>query len=220
MGERGGYAPKDSEITSNFNTQKRGGLSKQELKRLAQEAKTEQIRIARELKRNEQTYLNLTAKAGALKVKIDGKQEILDEANPPQPDATPPPIPPDSNDIDDRSTNQMLQDLRYAYRNAVGLDGKKGRSRLMELMKSDTEFKFAMKELIKVEVGLMTAKMRAREENPGSANQMVFVVLKGLEEEKKITSKLDMGKGAIDMKQISRAINPDGSEFVEDTDKW
>jgi hypothetical protein len=67
-------------------------------------------------------------------------------------------------------------------------------------------------------VGLMTAKLRAKEDGSALANQMVFVVLKGLEEEKKIMSKLDMGDGAIDMKQISAAINPDGSEY--EVDKW
>lgn len=218
MGERGGYAPKGSEITSNFNRDKKGGLSKMELKRLAHEAKTEKIRIARELKRNEQTYLKLTAKVETVKNKLGMNSELTTPEQSPASDPTPPPIPDNIDEIDDRSANQMLQDLRYAYRNAKNESGKKGRARLMELMKSDTEFKFAMKELIKVEVGLMQAKMRAKEDNSGAANQMVFVVLKGLEEEKKITSKLNMGDGAIDVKQISVALNPDGTDY--EVDKW
>jgi hypothetical protein len=215
MGARGGYAPKDFEITSNFNTNKKGGMSTRDLKKLEREARAEKTRLESERKRNERTYLSLTAKANAVKSKL-GDGDVKDEIE--VVSDVPPPIPPDQNDIDDRSANQMLQDLRYAYKNAVGLDGKKGRSRLMELMKSDSEFKFAMKELIKVEVGLMTAKLRAKEDGSALANQMVFVVLKGLEEEKKIMSKLDMGDGAIDMKQISAAINPDGSEY--EVDKW
>ena len=108
---------------------------------------------------------------------------------------------------------QMLQDLRYAYRYSVGTSGKRGRQRLVELMESDTEFKLMIKELMKIESARMAAMVK-KEEMVGGANQQnFFVVLKGLEDDKRILgSTLDK---TVDIKQIQHAINPDLSEVYE-----
>jgi len=119
---------------------------------------------------------------------------------------------PDSEkDLDDeKSAYQMLQDLRYGYRNSVGPGGKKGKQRLVELMESDTEFKFVVKELMKIESALMAAKARKNEEPGGVGQQNFFVILKGLEDEKKFLGPVDK---TVDMKQISKAINPEENSY-------
>jgi len=114
-------------------------------------------------------------------------------------------------DLDDeKSAYQMLQDLRYGYRNSVGPGGKKGKQRLVELMESDTEFKFVVKELMKIESALMSAKARKNEEPGGVGQQNFFVILKGLEDEKKFLGAVDK---TVDMKQISQAINPEENSY-------
>jgi len=98
---------------------------------------------------------------------------------------------------------RMLADMRHVYKKL------KGREKLEKLMKSDREFLFMIKELMKIESAQLTAKIRAKE-GPEQDNRMVFVVLKGLEEEKKF---LDVTDKDVDLKQISSALNPDGSEY-------
>ena len=116
-------------------------------------------------------------------------------------------------DLDDeKSAYQMLQDLRYGYRNSVGPGGKKGKQRLVELMESDTEFKFVVKELMKIESALMSAKARKNEEPGGIGQQNFFVILKGLEDEKKF---LPVGDKTVDMRQITQAINPEENTGYE-----
>ena len=119
---------------------------------------------------------------------------------------------PDSEkDLDDeKSAYQMLQDLRYGYRNSVGPGGKKGKQRLVKLMESDTEFKFVVKELMKIESALMSAKARKNEEPGGVGQQNFFVILKGLEDEKKFLGAVDK---TVDMKHISQAINPEENSY-------
>jgi hypothetical protein len=107
-----------------------------------------------------------------------------------------------SENVEDAST-RMLNDMRHVYKK---LDG---RSKLEKLMKSDREFLFMIKELMKIESAQLTAKIRAKEEIGGKGDRMVFVVLKGLEDEKPIR---DMIEGPRDLKQ-SFVMNPDGSEY-------
>lgn len=111
---------------------------------------------------------------------------------------------------DEKSAYQMLQDLRYGYRNSVGPGGKKGKQRLVELMESDTEFKFVVKELMKIESALMAAKARKNEEPGGVVQQNFFVILKGLEDEKKY---LPLGDKTVDMAQIRHAISPEETSY-------
>ena len=107
---------------------------------------------------------------------------------------------------DEQSAYQMLQDMRYVYRKV------KGRKKLAALIAADDkQFVFMVKELMKIEAQLMSAKIRAKEDLNGSAQQTVFVVLKGLEDGPKV---LDIGSGDIDHRQISAALTPEGSEYT------
>jgi len=208
MGAKGGYAPKDSPITDNFNQLKKGGLSQRELKHLEQVAKVGKVKIKAEAKRGEKRLLKITEEAEALKERL-GIEEIDTVSSPP------PPADSKHEAEDEKSAYEMLQDMRWVYKKV------KGREKLRDLIEGDDkEFKFMVKELLKIEASLLTAKIRSKDDPTAPANQMVFVVLKGLEDEKKITSQMDKGKGAIDMKQITHAINPDGSEYEEDVGKW
>jgi len=103
-----------------------------------------------------------------------------------------------------KSAYRMLQDLRYAYRNSVGEGGMKGKSRLVKLMEDDKDFKFAVKELLKIEAALLSAKIRKDGDTPGEGSKGFLVVLKGLDMEK---GEVAIG-GNLDIKQIENALNP------------
>lgn len=109
---------------------------------------------------------------------------------------------------DEQSAYQMLLDMRYVYKK---VDGRK---KLKTLIASDDkQFVFMVKELMKIEAQLMSAKIRAKEDLNGGAQQTVFVVLKGLEDTPKM---LDVTpEDDVDHRQIAAALTPEGSEYAE-----
>lgn len=112
----------------------------------------------------------------------------------------------------EKSAMAMLQDLRYAYRNSKGADGKKGRQRLLDLMSNDADFKFAMKELMKIEASIASAKIRSKEAQQLS-NTTTFVILKGLHDD--VVGLKVKSDGVIDMAQVQDAINPSSEPRIE-----
>ena len=213
----GGRPTKDAPITDNFNRQKAGKkLSQREINALKQKAKRaaqlEKSRLEQAHKAQERELASIAdqlAKVGK-RVGVDVGEEAVEI----------PVVPPDSDpqDADDlKSAYQMLQDMRWVYRNVHG------RKKLKALVDSDDkQFVFMVKELMKIEASLMAARIRKNEEPSQTSQQNFFVVLKGLEDEKKY---LDVGKvdkdvvDTVDMKQIQRAINPDLSEVYEAEDE-
>ena len=109
---------------------------------------------------------------------------------------------------DEQSAYQMLLDMRYVYKK---VDCRK---KLKTLIASDDkQFVFMVKELMKIEAQLMSAKIRAKEDLNGGGQQTVFVVLKGLEDMPKV---LDVTpEENIDQRQIAAALTPEGSEYAE-----
>lgn len=196
MGAKGGRAPKDAPISDGFNPLKRGGMSLRELKKAERAALVKKRALQTEKAKIEMAVTKLTEKQAAVESEL-GEKPVVEEAPPQNQDAA-----------DEKSAYQMLTDLRYAYRHSKGANGAVGKRRLVELMESDPEFKFMVKELMKIESALLAAKIRSDKGPDMQANQMVFVVLKGLEEEKKFEQ-----VGDVDIKQIARAMNPDGSEY-------
>lgn len=191
---RGGRTAKDVIITDGFNKSKRGSLSQKALKNVARQQERDPKAGTFGGKRN----IGTGQKKGWKEKAAAGAMDDL------------------------RSAQQMLLDLRYAYRNAKGSDGKlKGRARLLELMKTDSEFKYMVKELLKIEVGLMQAKIKKEEGNSGGSGggnqQNFFVVLKGLEEAPQM--KIAAGDKSIDMRQIERAMNPDQNSYEPEGDE-
>jgi hypothetical protein len=199
MGARGGHKPKDAPISEGFNPLKKGGMSMRELKAAERQALVVKRALQTEKTKIETTMAKLTEKQASLSEELGERpgKPVVEE-----------PVLKDHDAEDEKSAYQMLSDLRYAYRNSKGAGGAVGKRRLVELMESDPEFKFMVKELMKIESALLAAKIRTKE-GPGDTNQMVFVVLKGLEDEKKF----EADGGVLDVKQIARAMNPDGSEY-------
>lgn len=109
---------------------------------------------------------------------------------------------------DEQSAYQMLLDMRYVYKK---VDGRK---KLKTLIASDDkQFVFMVKELMKIEAQLMSAKIKAKEDLNGGTQQTVFVVLKGLEGMPKM---LDVTpEDDVDHRQIAAALTPEGSEYAE-----
>ncbi len=198
----GGRPYKDAEITDNFNPEKiQKDLTWKE-KRLVNLKKAQAARAAKRL-----AAANKAAEHGPDNPKPEKAATQAAKPKTEEPDG------------DVKLAYQMLQDLRHAYRFSIGPNGKKGRSRLLELMKSDAEFKSMVKELVKVETSLVAASIRKSGEGPGGGpqTQNFFVVLKGLEDEKKFFPCEGEDK-TIDMKQIRNAIDPDSGAYEGNTE--
>ena len=99
---------------------------------------------------------------------------------------------------------QMLEDMRWVYRTL------RGRTKLKKLVKGDDrQFVFMVKELMKIESALLSAKIRKEGDVGGVGQQNFFVVLKGLEDEKKF----EVLDKTVDMKQIQSAIDPNAELY-------
>lgn len=108
---------------------------------------------------------------------------------------------------DAESAYQMLQDMRWVYR------GVGGRSKLKAMVADDDkQFVFMVKELMKIESALMSARVKKEETSGGLNQRNFFVILKGLDDDRRILDSTQVDK-TVDMKQISRAINPDEDSY-------
>lgn len=95
---------------------------------------------------------------------------------------------------------KMLQDMRWVYRMV------NGREKLKKLVEgNDRQFVAMVKELLKIESSIMTAKIRSKEESR-EGQKTVLVILKGLEEEKKY---IDVTPTDVDTRQIAQMLNPE-----------
>jgi hypothetical protein len=197
MTTRGGGRPlKSQAIDDGFNKEKLGipkGLSRAaKVKAFAEESKR---------KRDAKAVREAAATVERLKKSVGIEKEYEDSSVSPVLDNKGGLV-----EDDGRSAYQMLQDLRYAYKHSEGEDGKKGKPRLVELMKSDSEFKYFVRELMKIEASLLAVKLRRNEEADGSksSQQNFFVVLKGLEGDKQLVQ--SMTDKTVDLKQIQHAM--------------
>ena len=189
-----GRQPKDLVFTEGFNREKIG-MTKLDLALAKKAAAVEEKkkRLAREMLRKaevESKRLEKEAiKIGLEKLAKDAVEAMEGTGS----------VPGDEVDTDDdKSANQMLADMRWVYRKV------KGRKRLKELIEGDDkQFVFMIKELMKIEA----AKIMKNKDD-GSPNQTVFVVLKGLDEEKKY-----LVDDAVNLKQVQHVIQPESGEF-------
>jgi hypothetical protein len=218
----GGRPSKDQEILDNFNHKKLGPKASRETIRKAERAdRLAKERLAMERRKQQETLDKMKKDAlrqiATVKKDLGIKDPETPVDNPVDSSMdTSSESPEPTEKEDEKSAHQMLQDLRYAYRTSVGVDGKKGKMRLKQLMENDADFKFAVKELLKIEASLLAAKIRkdgGDGETKGIGQQNFFVVLKGLEDgPKMLEAALDK---TVDLKQVSRAINPDQGEVYE-----
>jgi Icc-related predicted phosphoesterase len=200
-----GRKEKDALIKDGFNRDK-GTMSKAELVRIKKQAKLDKAQAEMERLKKERALERLSDQIGVLREKVSAAPQKLPEKEDVSVDG--------QEEQDVKSAYQMLEHLRYAYRNSKSDTGKKGKQRLVELMEKDAEFKFMIRELVKVEASLLSAKIKSKED-PAQTNNMVFVVLKGLEDEKKVMASM----GNIDMKQIDNALNPNATPVYEADEK-
>jgi hypothetical protein len=115
--------------------------------------------------------------------------------------------PPDTPTPDgfDKNAYQMLEDMRHAYRHGGG------KNKLVSFAKEDDRnFVFLVKELMKIESALLSAKIRKENTTANPLNQQnFFVVVKGLED---VPGSAGLAKAAsgsgIDFVQIQQAVDP------------
>lgn len=195
MPRKPGSKPKDSTLT--FNPYKKGTLSGEDERK----ARMEKSRVEHVLRTQQKEIAKLEGQ-------IANAKEI---AGIPDDDL-------EASADDTKAAYQMLQDMRYGYKNSVGPGGLKGRRRLLKLMESDQEFKFVVKELLRIEAALKKAEAEGagRRGQEGNVQQNFFVVLKGLETEKGLMDTFSSKPvNGLDMKQISHAMNPSESGVYE-----
>lgn len=181
-----GRKQKDAVVQDGFNRKKRQPRAK-----TAEEiqAKVDSIKAIHDAKQQD-----IAEKKSQKKLENEKKKEVKVEAD------------------NEKSAMAMLQDLRYAYRNSVGTDGKKGRQRLLDLMSNDADFKFAMKELMRIEASIASAKIRSKD-SPQDGNTTTFVILKGLHDD--VVGVKAKSDDVIDMDQVQDAINPSSEPRIE-----
>ena len=114
-------------------------------------------------------------------------------------------------DPDEKAAMQMLNDLRWAYKNALGAGQKKGRERLLAMMETDADFKFIVKELIKIEGSLMGARIRQPGQggNGNGDGRTTLVILKGLYDEVPELKPAGSADKTVDLKQCAEAVQPE-----------
>lgn len=115
------------------------------------------------------------------------------------------PVP--STDAEVRQVLEMLSDMRFVYKKLGG------RKKLQKMLKEDDKLYVAMvKELLKIESALMAVQLRKPETggNGGEGRQNFFVVIKGLEQEKRVMKQFGReGSPPIDVEHlITKTLNP------------
>lgn len=180
-----GRKPKDKLFKDGFNPMKKGGLTKKEMAAAARQAKLQIEREKFEKKQKEMEITKLATKLALAQVEATTPEDVIG----PDPEE----------ESDDKSANEMLADMRWVYRKV------QGRRRLKALIESDDkQFVFMVKELMKIEAAKIL-----KTKDDGSVCQTVFVVLKGLEEEKKY----EVDDPLINMKQVQHVIQPEAGVF-------
>jgi hypothetical protein len=226
---KSGFKPKGDVITSSINMKKRGNLSSGQLAYLARKERMERAKLELERRKKEEALARLSSQlvgvSKALGVEIEELPPV--QITPPEPVVEPKPESPstpivtppnDPEDADDtKSAYQMLQDMRWVYRNVSG------RKKLKDMMGDDKQFQFLVKELMKIETALMSAKVKAQATQEGNANGF-FVIIKGLEDDKAAIARLAgerklAGQSTIDLNQIEHALNPENMDKYVDPDQ-
>jgi hypothetical protein len=161
-----GRKTKDREVVEGFNRRKKGGMTRREENAAKRQAALEKQQADLEAR---QLEARMAAAAGELEVT---RAKLGLGPAPAEP------VAPAGDEADDeKSAYQMLQDMRHVYASV------KGRDKLQRLVKDDDkQFVFMVRELIRIESALMTARIKAKDEGQ-QQQQTVFVVLKGLEAE-------------------------------------
>lgn len=205
---KGGPPTKDREITENFNKEKLG-IKKRDMSRAQRQAIAEKAieRIRKQLRTGSKRKSLECSEPNPTEEKPDIPQSTQEALKPEQKKKTPPP----EEDDDLGSARQMIDDMRWVYKQL------RGKNKLKELMEGDKEFVTLVKELMKIEAAIMTSKLK-REDATGSGAPGFFVVLKGLETDTDIVKAMKNKAADIDLSQLERALNPNADLLGGTTD--
>lgn len=111
--------------------------------------------------------------------------------------------------IPESTSCQLLDDMRWVYKE-VG-----GRRRLEKFIRENPKaFELMVKELMKLESQIMLGELKKGEALDGGP-QNFFVVLKGLEDEKRYPINMGGEGPAVDMRSVAKILSPDGSTYEE-----
>ncbi|HHT9136785.1 MAG TPA: hypothetical protein ACFYEK_06000 [Candidatus Wunengus sp. YC60] len=132
---------------------------------------------------------------------------------------------PDIEDVEglldgDSLSFQILKDMRAAYTSA------NGKTKLKTMMGNDKDFAAVVKELLKVESALLSAKMKKDGDGGPGNSAAVFVIIKGLEDEKRVDKAIKLTDTGVDLEQVMNALNPNAEkrvvveEKVEGPETW
>ena len=108
---------------------------------------------------------------------------------------------------------QVLKDLREAY---ASVDPK---AKLKELIKTDKDFAEVVKNLLRVETALLATKMKEKDNGITGGSAAVFVIIKGLEDEKRVDKAIKLTDTGVDLEQVMNALNPNAEKKVEVEEK-
>lgn len=127
---------------------------------------------------------------------------------------------PDIEDVDglldgDSVSFQILKDMREAY---ISSNGK---NKLKNMVKNDKDFAVVVKELLKVESALLSAKMKRDGDGDGRTGNSVavFVIIKGLEDEQRVDKAIKLTDTGVDLEQVMNALDPNAEKKVEFEEK-
>jgi len=200
-----GRRRKDEILVDGVNEKKRGGPTRADMKKVRAKAKRDKETAAR--LKQEELMDRLQKRMSSLKVALNAKDGLGDtvggeaEVESFEDDL--------SRDKESKTAYQMLQDMRWVYRQL------KGKEKLKTLMKGDDKLFVNMaKELMKIEAQMIAAKIRAKEDNPTGGQKTVFVVLKGLHDD--ITISAGVVQGGVNLAQVQSAINPNAPPYEEE----
>lgn len=209
--KKGGAVPKDKKFTEEINKSKSNKLNRNELraaKLQKQKEELERLKQEKELQKLASDLEKAKRKLGVDGATQDEYANEIDDSL-----ATPPTDPQDEDDV--KSAYRMLQDMRWVYRNV------RGRKKLKDLvMTDDKQFVTLVKELMKIEAQLMSAEIRSKEAGNAGGQNTVFVVLKGLQDDPRL-SVGSVKSGTVDFRQISHVLDPESAPYepeVENSD--
>jgi hypothetical protein len=118
-----------------------------------------------------------------------------------------------NSDDDDNFAFQMLRDMREAYKSV------NGKQKLMDLVANNKDFSSMVKELLKVESAILSAKMKEKDNGITGGSAAVFVIIKGLEDEKRVKEAIKLTDTGVDLEQVMNALNPNAEKRVEVEEK-
>lgn len=198
MSSKPGTKAKDSAITDNLNNTRKSSPTSADIRAAKLERRrddSEREKTERELLRLEAEVVKRKKRLGIVPGNGNGSEDTEEDA---------------------KSAYELLKDMRWVYQKT------RGRHKLKELVSGDDkQFISIVKELMKIESALLAAKLRREEKDPGNgpAARSFFVVLKGLEDDKRIIDSVSQQKIGIDLGRVAHLVEANAEKYDGDIKK-